>query len=158
MHIPTIPPSLCIPTIPYTHHAPHATVYISCSTLVRINYPLIGLHIQTNQPEAVFHSPKVQLVDLCDQLFVVVFLILPLVGGLHFDSRPQIFSPGPPLDYSVARFRSCPARWAGSSREDGIGAEDCATQTSRLPSRWLLVAIRVSDTKSKLHYKFQRTV
>ena len=58
----------------------------------------IGKSVWTSLPEAVSHSPKVQLVDLSDQLFVVVFLILPLVG--------QIFSP---LDSSAARFRSPPA-------------------------------------------------
>ena len=66
--------------------------------------------VWTSLPGAVFHSPKVQLVDLSDQWFVVAFVILPLFGGLHFDSR-QIFSPGPPLDSaSAVRFRSCLAR------------------------------------------------
>ena len=61
----------------------------------------IGKSIWTSLPEAESHSPKVQPVDLSDQLFVVVFLILPFVG--------QIFSPGPPLNSSAARFRSPPA-------------------------------------------------
>ena len=72
----------------------------------RLKYCLL---IQTNQPEAVLHSPKVQLVDFSDQWLVVVFLMLPLVDELHFDSR-QFFSPTPPLDSSATRFRSCLAR------------------------------------------------
>ena len=88
-----------------------SVVNVLYRAIIMQNKPRLNhcLHIQTNQPETVFHSPKVQLVDLSDQWFVVVFLILPLVGGLHFDSR-QIFSSGPPLDSSAARFRSSPAR------------------------------------------------
>ena len=104
----------------------------------------IGKSVWTSLPEAVFHSPKVQLVGLSDQLFVVVFLILPLVG--------QIFSP---LDSSAARFRSPPAGWAGSSREDSLGAEGLRYTNSRLPSIRLLVAIRVFDTTSSPPKRFR---
>ena len=85
-----------------------SVVNVLYRAIIMLNKPRLNhcLHIQTNQPEAVLHSPKV---DLSDQWFVVVFLILPLVGGLHFDSR-QFFSPTPPLDSSAARFRSRLAR------------------------------------------------
>ena len=79
---------------------------------------------------------SISIDTILPNIVFMVFLSLPLVGGLHFDSR-QIFSPGPPLDSSAARFRSCPARWAGSSREDCIGAEELCYTNSRLPSRRL---------------------
>ena len=102
-----------------------------------------AVYIQTNLPEAVFHSPKI------DFWFAVVLLTPPLLEG-QFDSARQIlnFSPTPPLDSSAARFRSHRSCWSGSSREDSVGVEGLRYTNSCLPSKRLLAVI--CDAKSRL--------
>ena len=97
-------PSLASQTFPF-HSTDHFLVWARHTTvsvlITRSSILMLCKLVWISLPEAVFHSPKIQLVDLSDQSFVLVFQILPLVG--------QIVSPVPPLYSSAARFRSPPA-------------------------------------------------